>query len=90
MSGSDAALYTERRPGVVLPTLPGLVHGIVNDEPYEVQCDECLVVRGGNAPKHEALQIMFSGILFNPRRWPKDSRRLCPECRAIHWKEYEK
>lgn len=86
MSGPDAALFTERRPGVVLPTLPGLVHGIVSKDPYEVQCDECLVVRGGNAPRHKGLQIIFADMLFNPRRYPGDRRRLCRECRATHWK----
>jgi hypothetical protein len=86
VSETTAALYTERRPGVALPTLPGLVHGIVSKDPYEVQCDECLVVRGGGG-KMDGAQIILAGVQFNPRRYQSgDKRRLCHECRAIHWK----
>lgn len=80
-----AALPTERRPGVVLPTLPGLVHGIVGADPHEVQCDGCLVVRGGGGEMSGA-QIILADIRFNPRRYSSDKRRLCRECRATHWK----
>lgn len=86
MTGEAALYYTERRPGAVLPTLPGLVHGIVGQDPYEVQCDECLVVRSGDATQAGA-QIILSGIRFNSRRYDSgDKRRLCRECKAIHWK----
>lgn len=81
-----AALPTERRPGVALPTLPGLVHGIVSAGPHEVQCDECLVVKGGGG-KMGGAQIILADIRFSPRRYHSgDKRRLCRECRATHWK----
>ena len=77
---------TERRPGVVLPTLSGVVHGIVATGPYEVQCDDCLVVRGGGGSM-AGLQIILADIRFNTRRYQSgDKRRLCRECRAIQWK----
>lgn len=83
MSG---ALHTERRPGVALPSLPGMVHGIVAADPYEVQCDECLIVRCGGG-QMKGLQIILADIRFNARRYEVgDKRRLCRECRAIHWK----
>jgi hypothetical protein len=82
-----ALYYTERRPGVALPTIPGMVHGIVTRDPYEVQCDECLVVRSGDA-KQQGLQIILADIRFNPRLYQSDKRRLCRECRDIHWKAY--
>lgn len=86
MNHPAAALYTERRPGVALPTLPGKVHGIVGKEPFEIQCDECLVVRSGTS-KAPNVQIILVDITFNPRRYPSgDKRRLCHECRDIHWK----
>lgn len=84
--GRQVTSATERRPGRVLPTLPGLVHGIVSADPYEVQCDGCLVVKGGGG-KMRGAQIILADIRFNPRRYPYgDKRRLCPECRSIHWK----
>ena len=79
--------YTERHPGVALPTLPGLVHGTVGAEPFEIQCDECLVVRSG-ATKSGGAQIILTDITFNPRRYHHDQRRLCDDCRTIHWKDY--
>lgn len=83
---NGGAAYTERRPGVALPSMPGLVRGIVGRDPYEVQCDECLVVRGGDAHM-KGLQIILADIRFNARRHEAgDKRRLCRECRAIHWK----
>lgn len=83
--GRQVTSATERRPGAALPTLPGLAHGIVSAEPYEVQCDECLVVKGGGGRTGGA-QIILADIRFNPRRYSRDKRRLCRECRAIHWK----
>jgi hypothetical protein len=62
-----------------------MVHGIVSVDPNEVQCDECLVVRGGGGRMGGA-QIILADIRFHPRRWPNDKRRLCRECREIHWK----
>lgn len=79
--------YTERAPGERLATLPGKVHGIVSAGPYEIQCDECLVVRSGNS-KGGGAQIILADITFNPRRYNADKRRLCRECRTTHWKDY--
>lgn len=74
------------RPGVRLESIPGLVHGIVSEAPHKIQCDKCLVVQWGDSQR-PALQIMFSDITFNPRRYAKDSRRLCGECRKEEWSE---
>lgn len=80
-----APYYTERRPGVALPTIKGKVHGIVGLNPPEVQCDECLVVRASS--EKIGITVILVDITFSPRRYDRgDKRRLCRECRATHWK----
>jgi hypothetical protein len=76
---------------ILLPDLPGLVHGIVQVEPFvRIQCDGCGFVYDGQ-PGKLALAVILSGILFNPRRYrdphSPDRRRLCRTCRAAAWPE---
>lgn len=79
--------YTAERPGRVLETLPGAVHGIVGQHPYKIQCDGCLVVHSGNT-RLGGGQIILAGIWFNPRRYDSgDKRRLCADCRKKEWGE---
>lgn len=79
-------IRTVERPGRVLATLPGAVHGIVAAGPYKVQCDGCLVVQGGDT-KSGGAQIILSDITFNPRLYGHtDNRRLCRDCRTTEWK----
>lgn len=87
MTQPAALYYTERRPGVALPTVAGKVHGIVGLSPTEVQCDECLVVRTGIYAEKIGITVILVDITFNPRRYERgDKRRLCGTCRATHWK----
>ena len=87
MTRTAALYYTERRPGVALPTVTGKVHGIVGLNPAEVQCDACLVVRTGIYAEKIGITVILVDITFNPRRYERgDKRRLCRECRVAHWK----
>lgn len=69
-----------------LPTLEGCVHGIVGLNPARIQCDECHGIYEGDPNSRDGANIILSGIRFNSRRYHQDNRRLCKECRAIHWK----
>ena len=76
---------------VLLPDLPGLVHGIVQVYPFvRIQCDGCGFVYDGE-PGKVALGILVSGIVFSPKRYQDpqrpDRRRLCRSCRATEWAE---
>jgi len=62
---------------------PEYVHGIVSDDPWTIRCDGC----GHEATGERiALLVLTCGILFNPRDYQNDTRRLCLECRtAAAW-----
>lgn len=57
----------------VHPTLPGHVHGIIDHDPWEVQCDGCGLIE-------TVVTLAISTIRFH-RDQGKDSRRLCVSCR---------
>ena len=61
---------------LLLPTVPGKVHGIVSLDPPTVQCDACAATY--TAPTL-ARAVLGSGFHFNPRR-EHDKRRLCEAC----------
>lgn len=76
---------------VLLPDLPGLVHGIVQVEPFiRIQCDGCGFLYDGE-PGKVALGILLSGIQFSAKRYHRthgpDRRRLCRSCRSAEWSE---
>ncbi|MFJ8815454.1 hypothetical protein [Amycolatopsis thermoflava] len=76
---------------VLLPDLPGKVHGIVQMDPHiRIQCDGCGYIYDGE-PGRPALAVILSGIRFNARRYhsarDRDRRRLCRECRKTEWGE---
>lgn len=76
---------------VLLPDLPGLVHGIVQIDPFvRIQCDGCGLIYDGQ-PGKTALGILTCGIVFSPKRYQHpqrpDRRRLCRSCRAAEWAE---
>ena len=80
MNQPAAALHTERRPGVALPTLPGKTRGIVGmttDEGgrnlYTLQCENCLELE---TPRILVLMQAKFHLMGD------DRRRLCPDCRA--------
>lgn len=63
-------------PPTLLPTLPGMVHGIVGRDPWVVQCDGC---GGTETSEHLILAVHYAE--FNPRLYGKgDRRRLCDDC----------
>jgi hypothetical protein len=62
-----------------LPTMPGLVDGIVSMDPPRVQCRGCGVIATGVTGK-AALLILTSGILFHVA--DGRTKRLCAACRA--------
>ena len=64
-----------------LPTLPGLIGGIVGDDVlgWTVQCREC-----GDTATHPklVLAIMAGGMRFHHGDWPDGTNpRLCRDCR---------
>lgn len=67
------------------PDVPGRIHGIVNLDPVQVQCDGCGRIDEG---KHFGLTILQSSIVFCPAEYAKgDERRMCVDCRAkAGWK----
>jgi hypothetical protein len=74
---------------VLLPDIPGLVHGIVQIDPFvRIQCDGCGFVYDGK-PGKTAGAILLSGIVFDTKRYQHpqrpDRRRLCRSCRAVEW-----
>lgn len=76
---------------VLLPDLPGKVHGIVQLDPFvRIQCDGCGHIHDGE-PGKTAFAILTAGIQFSPRRCQRrtnpDRRRLCRACRAVEWTE---
>ena len=63
-----------------LPTVPGLLAGIVGTDPWRVQCAECGRIGTGRNP-HAA--ITDGGIHFHHTPWPDGTNpRLCRHCRA--------
>lgn len=69
---------------MALPDQPGMVHGIKSTDPWVIQCDGCaLTLTKG---EREPLGIFLSRIVFNPRVYQDDPRRLCADCwRAAGW-----
>ena len=76
---------------LLLPDVPGRVHGIVSLDPPTVQCDGCakrvdyrtLSLSGD----HHNLTILTCGIEFNSTLYPGDDRRLCRDCaKEAGWK----
>jgi hypothetical protein len=79
-------MTTTDTPRVALPTLPGMVHGIVaettNDKGrtvYTIQCDGCL---GLETPD----RLVLMRTIFNNRG--TDRRRLCPDCQPADWRNH--
>lgn len=61
---------------VILPDIPGRVHGIKSEDPFVVQCDGC-----GTCITHDgrqALTTFFGTIFFSPA--DNYRRRMCAEC----------
>ncbi|GAA1450389.1 hypothetical protein ACFP47_10285 [Nesterenkonia lacusekhoensis] len=67
------ALFT-----VTLPDEPGMVHGIKSTDPWVIQCDGCghILTKGDREP----LVIFLGRIIFNPRVYQDDPRRMCADC----------
>ena len=63
-------------------TVPGYVHGIVSLDPPAVRCDGCAHTATG---PRMAVLLLTCGIVFNPRVYAIDDRRLCKTCRASAW-----
>jgi hypothetical protein len=61
-----------------LPTMPGLVDGIVSLDPPQIQCRGCGVIATGVTGK-AALLVLTAGILFHAA---DRSKRLCAACRT--------
>lgn len=75
----------------LLPDVDGLVHGIVQLEPYvRIQCDGCGYIHDGE-PGKTAFAILTCGIRFNARRYrsatDRDTRRLCRDCQKAEWSQ---
>ena len=79
-------------PGVELPDLPSVVHGIKSKDPWTVQCDDCLRCWSG---PHGI--IVLGEVIFNSRA-KMPGLRLCADCwekrgwansasRGWEWKE---
>lgn len=61
----------------ILPTLPGCVAGIVGQDPWQVQCQECGHI---SEHKHLILAIRARELVFHP--WADGTNpRLCTDCR---------
>ncbi len=58
-------------PGLLRPDLPGLVHGVVGRDPWEIQCDGCGRV--------DTCNPVISDIRFHAHRFG-DERRMCKPC----------
>ena len=69
---------------ILLPDVPGKVHGIVSLDPITIQCDGCAKLADhrtlGLPGDHHNLTILTCGIVFNPALYPDDDRRLCRDC----------
>ena len=69
---------------LLLPDVPGKVHGIVSLDPITVQCDGCAKLVDhrtlGLSSDHHNLTIITCGIEFNSRLSGIDDRRLCRDC----------
>ena len=75
---------------ILLPDVPGKVHGIVSLDPLTVQCDGCAKRVDhrtlGLSSDHHNLTILTSGIEFNSHLSGIDDRRLCRDCaKAAGW-----
>lgn len=60
---------------LILPTLPGLVEGIVSRDPWTVQCQVCGVTATGKTPA-AAITRGRQPIIFHRGREP----RMCVAC----------
>ena len=82
MTPLQAALIPEGRTGVRLPTLPGMVRGIVGvsvdargRNSYTLQCENCLALE-------TPATLVLMTFRFHPRT-PSNNPRLCQPCRLI-------
>lgn len=67
-------------PGL-LPTLPGHAHGIVDREPWLIQCDGCGL-------REAVTTVALTTIRFAGYANTDDTRRLCADCRTrAGWEE---
>ena len=67
---------------LLLPDMPGKVHGIVSLDPPTVQCDACAAT---HTSRTLARAVIDSEFHFNPGR-EHDDRRLCRDCaKAAGW-----
>jgi len=63
-------------PLVLLPDIPGLVHGIVSLNPPTIQCDGCGITYSHPSTAHA---VITSGIQFHHTH---PELRLCRDCRS--------
>lgn len=63
----------------LLPTVEGLVHGIVSVSPPTIQCDGCGKRHSG---EKMAMTVLTSNIVFNimAEATQHDRRRMCDKC----------
>lgn len=69
---------------VLLPDVPGCVHGIVALDPPTVQCDGCAWTY---SDRTFPMALINSGIVFHRLGRRADPRRLCSSCRDQEWGE---
>lgn len=62
----------------MLPDATGLVHGIKGTDPWVIQCDGCGLTH--TKEDREPLVLLLSRIIFNPRVYQDDPRRMCVDC----------
>ena len=65
----------------LLPTVPGMVHGVVGVDPLRFQCDRC----GFVASAADMPMIIAAHSSGFDTRFTGDPRRLCAECREARW-----
>jgi len=82
VSPLQAALFPEGRTGGILPTLPGMVRGIVGvsvngrgKNVYTLQCENCFELETPD-------NLILMTFRFHPRT-PSNNPRLCRPCRLI-------
>lgn len=65
-----------------LPTLPGLVDGIVSLDPPQVQCRGCGVIATGDPRRRRALNVLILTCRIHFHVADGHTKRLCADCRA--------
>lgn len=66
-----------------LPTVPGLVDGIVSRDPWALQCRECGLVAVKPDNRRVSTFVILSGYRFHIcERDTGESKRRCPDCLA--------